>query len=196
MDERTLRRIFEPFFTTKPGGEGTGLGMSVVHGIVKSHDGAVTVESEIGRGTTFKLYFPAAHQVPHAATPDASAARRGQRVLFVDDDEALVVLAQRAFSRLGHEISGHSSSREALRDYASQPTEFDVVVTDITMPELDGPGLVRELRLVDPKVKIVLTSRCLSDDDVRIAKDLGVDQLLEKTRSFDDLARLVVPLVG
>jgi PAS domain S-box-containing protein len=195
MDERTLRRIFEPFFTTKPAGEGTGLGMSVVHGIVKSHDGALTVESEIGRGTTFNLYFPAADPARRGATRNASAPRRGQGVLFVDDDEALVVLARRAFSRLGHEISAHSSSREALLDYASHPTQFDVVVTDIRMPELDGPSLVRELRRLDPKVKIVLTSGYLSEDDVRIANDLGVDQLLEKTQSFDDLARLVVSLV-
>jgi PAS domain S-box-containing protein len=189
MDEMTLRRAFEPFFTTKPPGVGTGLGLSVVHGIVKSHQGAIAVRSAPRKGTTFDLYFPASDDSP-AAVPNRNERTR-PRVLFVDDDEAIVFLARRAFAHLGHEVSAHSSSREALEEFRRRPTEFDVVVTDIAMPVLDGPALIRELRGIRPEIAIVCTSGCIRLEDVAAATELGVAQLLDKPQSIDDLARLV-----
>jgi PAS domain S-box-containing protein len=191
MDGHTLRRVFEPFFTTKPAGQGTGLGLAVVHGIVKGHGGVVTVHSELGKGTTFELFFPAAEQPPAAETSGAVKPRRGQRVLFVDDDEAIVLLARRVFARRGHRISAHSSSLAALREFESSPNEFDVVVADLAMPELDGVGLVREIRRIRPDVRIVVTSGSVRAEDVSRVQELGVSRIMQKPQSPADLAKLV-----
>jgi PAS domain S-box-containing protein len=191
MDPKTLARVFEPFFSTKPAGEGTGLGLSVVHGIMKGHHGAVTVRSEPRKGTTFELLFPApeVQQVsPVASSRDGQAPK--QRILFVEDDEAAVILARRAFSRLGHSISAHSSSSDALREFKKQPTAYDVVVADMTRPQLDGPGLIREVRSIRPDINIVATTGCIRPEDVPNARELGV-QILEKPQSLDDLATLI-----
>jgi CheY-like chemotaxis protein len=200
MSADTLRHIFEPFFTTRSGHGGTGLGLSVVHGIMKSHRGAVTVKSELGHGTRFELLFPAASSItaaPTGASPPLTAdARTRRRILFVDNDEALVFLARRAFSRLGHHIAAFTSPREALREYERHPGDFDVVVTDIEMPDLDGPALVRALRRISKDVKIVMMSGCIRPENVTTARELGVDQLFEKPQSLDELAKLVVPLLA
>ncbi len=190
IDAKTLQRIFEPFFTTKPVGEGTGLGLSVVHGIMKNHRGAVTVHSEVGTGTSFELLFPVCEQPPVAA-PTTTPPATGQRVLFVDDDEAIVFLARRAFSRLGHRLAGFSSSVEALHEFERHPGEFDLVITDLAMPQLDGPALIRELRRIRPDLRIVVTSGHVRPQDVSIANALGVTEVLEKPQSLADLANLV-----
>ena len=197
MSADTMRRIFEPFFTTRAIGDGTGLGLSVVHGIIKSHHGAVAVRSELGKGTTFELLFPASKAaLARSAPPTATPEPRARRVLFVDDDEALVFLARRAFSRLGHQIAGYTSSREALREYERHPGDFDIVVTDVAMPDLDGPSLVKALRRISSDVKIVMTSSCIRPEHVEIARELGIDRVFEKPQSLDDLAQLVVPLLS
>ena len=198
MSQDTLRQIFEPFFTTRAAGGGTGLGLSVVHGIVKSHHGAVTVRSELGRGTTFELLFPSAHPVvlqPRFAAP-AVESPLPRRILFVDNDEALVFLARRAFLRLGHHIAAFTHPREALREYERHPGDFDVIVTDIAMPDLDGPGLVRAVREISRDVKVVMISGCLRPEDIAAARELGIDQVYEKPHSLDDIVRIVVPMLG
>jgi PAS domain S-box-containing protein len=184
----TLRRVFEPFFTTKPLGRGTGLGLSVVHGVMKAHKGVVTVQSEVGRGTTFELLFPAA-PAQSGATP--GAANGGRRILFVDDDEALVVLVRRAFSRLGHRVSAFSKPLDALDAFRKSPDDFDVVVIDHDMPELDGPALIRQLRQVRPSFPVILTAESLRPDHAAIAEKLGLTRLLERPASPNDLAKLV-----
>jgi PAS domain S-box-containing protein len=181
MDAYTARRAFEPFFTTKPPGEGTGLGLSVVHGIVESHGGVVRVQSKPGQGTTFELFFPACDK--------PRTARR--RVLFVDDDQAVVFLARRAFSNLGFEVSAHVSSVDALDEFRRRPTDFDVVVTDLTMADLDGLGLIRQLRQIRPDTRIVVTSSAVRPEDVAQARALGVSEIFDKPQSVGDLARLI-----
>jgi CheY-like chemotaxis protein len=116
-------------------------------------------------------------------------------VLFVDNDEALVFLARRAFARLGHQIAAYTSAREALRAYEQHPSDFDIVVTDVSMPDLDGPSLIRALRQISSEVKVVMTSGCLRPEDIAIARELHVDAAFEKPQSLDDLARLVVPML-
>jgi len=191
MDAATLQRIFEPFFTTKPPGEGTGLGLSVVHGVVKGHHGILSVQSEPNQGTTFELLFPAA---PDALVPASTNSTRppGKRhVLFVDDDEALVFLARRAFSRIGHRVSAFARSQEALETFRGRPDDFDVVVTDFNMPQLDGPALIRELKRIRPDVRVVLIAGYVRPEDQALAAELGVSKLLEKPQSLEDLAKLV-----
>jgi PAS domain S-box-containing protein len=193
MDGTTLGRMFEPFFTTKPPGRGTGLGLSVVHGIMTSHGGTVGVQSEPGKGTTFSLYIPATHDMcPERGPSRAVIARgRGQHVLYVDDDEALVHVGTRILRRLGYRVTGHADSTEALRDFLLRPGEFAAVVTDLAMPGLSGPDLVRELRAVRPDVPIVMTSGYLRPEDTDLAHRLGIRDLVLKPVTVTQLEEIL-----
>ena len=151
-----LGRIFEPFFTTRPEGMGTGLGLSVVHGIVADHGGVVTVASEVGKGTTFQVYLPL-HEHPLASAACEEKALPGkERILFVDDEEDLVQMAKRGLADLGYWVAAFVSSVEALRAFRAAPDFYDAVVSDITMPGLTGDALARELRGIRPDIPIVL----------------------------------------
>jgi CheY-like chemotaxis protein len=150
-------RIFEPFFTTKRPGEGTGLGLAVVHGIVTGHGGAITVESAPGRGTRFDLYFPSCDD--HAATPPSpqTALRgHGERLLIVDDEAALVRLWTVALTDLGYRVTAYTDSRAALEAFRETPEGFDLVITDQTMPQLTGEALAQELLRLRPRLPIIL----------------------------------------
>jgi len=189
MSPETLARAFDPFFTTKPIGTGTGLGLSVVHGIMKSHEGAVAVDSEVGRGTTFDLYFPASTYPPPR---EAHAVRAGEghneHVLYVDDDEALVVLTLRFLRRLGYRATGLSDPLEALALLRSDPRSVDVVITDANMPKLSGPDLIRELKQVHPGVRTVLVSGYLDDGLIAGAPS---DEVALKPQTPEELAELL-----
>ena len=193
MDRSTLERAFEPFFTTKGPGVGTGLGLAVVHGIVKSHDGVVLVESAPGRGTTFQLYFPL---VSHAAS-DASAQEpavprgAGERVLFVDDEPALTAVTRRMLERLGYSVVALESSTEALARFRADPQGFDVVISDLTMPGMTGAQLALEMRRVRANVPVILSTGYLDRLDAETARALHARDLLIKPYSTEDLATAV-----
>jgi PAS domain S-box-containing protein len=191
MDRATMERIFDPFFTTKPPGEGTGLGLSVVYSIMKSCLGAVTVYSALGKGTTFHLYFPAtagALDAPLAnATPTARG--RGETIMYVDDDKALVLLVVRVLKKLGYEVGGYTDSAAALADFRLQPGKFDAVVTDLSMPDLSGFDLARELRAIRPDVPIIMTSGYARPQDQEAAARLGIVELILKPDTVDELGR-------
>jgi PAS domain S-box-containing protein len=190
MDTATLDRIFEPFFTTKPVGEGTGLGLSVVHGIVKSHEGAITVESHPGAGTTFRIYFPEAGAGAAAGAPPAAADVRGQgeRVLHVDDEEAIVYMTGRLLEGAGYRVSGFTDARRALEAFCADPGGFDVVITDLAMPGLPGLDLAREIRRLRADVPVVLTSGYVRPEDATVLLDLPRAELVLKPRLVTDLA--------
>jgi CheY-like chemotaxis protein len=175
-----LDRIFEPFFTTKPPGEGTGLGLSVVHGLMKSFDGAITVYSEPGQGTTFHLYFPALEfDGSYAQVEEPIEVRgRGERILFVDDEPVLAMLGERFLTRLGYTPVIQTDSRAALAHFKDNP--FDLVVTDLTMPHLSGIELARRLWELRPEIRIVLTTGYSATLDPQRAADLGFRDLLLK----------------
>jgi PAS domain S-box-containing protein len=191
MDERTLKRVFEPFFTTKLQGEGTGLGLSVVFGIVERHHGAISVNSQPGKGTVFHLYFPAV-QVPAAvveiATDAVPESGSGERILYVDDDDALVFMMTRMLRRLNYEVVGFQHSREALKAFRANPNGFDLVITDMSMPVLDGAALVRELRAVRPTIPIVIVTGYIRPKDLERATELGVQELLLKPSTVSEMA--------
>jgi PAS domain S-box-containing protein len=193
MDQATRRRIFEPFFTTKPPGEGTGLGLAVVHGIMDNHDGAITVHSQPGAGTEFRLYFPA-----HAGEEAALAAEEGpvprghgERVLFVDDEELLVRLAQTTLAGLGYEVEVATHPEAALAMLRADPQRFALVLTDQTMPGMTGLLLASQVRQIRPGLPIILMtgySASLTSERVEAA---GVCQLLFKPTSIASLGAAV-----
>jgi PAS domain S-box-containing protein len=189
MDRATLERIFDPFFTTKPAGQGTGLGLSVVHGIVRSHQGTVAVESEPGKGSTFRLYFPAVLEPAPTAAPSTARAPpgKGQRVLYLDDEEALVYLTARVLERMGYEVVGFSDPVAALAAFRENPAGFDVVVTDLSMPGMSGFQFARALLQVRPDVAVLMTSGYVRPEDREAARALGVRELILKPDTIDEL---------
>jgi len=193
MDRATLDRIFDPFFTTKPTGKGTGLGLSVVHGIMTSHGGAVTAESQPGTGTTFRLYFPAAAaaDVPAPAPSAPPAPGRGQRVLYIDDDEALVFLVTRTLTRLGYRVTGVHDPTAALTQFYEAPERFDVVVTDIAMPLLSGFDVAQAMRTSRPDLPIVMTSGHVRPEDRDAAAQLGILAVIPKPDTVSELATIL-----
>jgi len=132
-------RIFDPYFTTKDIGKGTGMGLSVVHGIVKNHDGIILVDSEIGKGTTVNIFFPIIEKEPAPEIPlDKDLPTGKERILFVDDEESLINLGSKRLERLGYHVETTTSSMEALDLFRSRPHHYDLVITDLTMPKMTG----------------------------------------------------------
>ena len=200
MDAGTLERIFEPFFTTKPVGKGTGLGLAVVHGIMQSHEGLITVESRPGLGTTFHLYFPAQTPPETPAGPAYEAGSlpcgQGQSILLVDDEPVLAVMFQRLLTGLNYQVTSCHSPRAALDLFRDNPGRFDLVVTDLTMPEMSGLEVARQIHLLRPEAPIVLASGHggnLAEEDLRSA---GIREILQKPVSLPVLAALVHRLLA
>ncbi len=189
MDQATQRRIFEPFFTTKPPGEGTGLGLAVVHGIMDTHDGAVTVYSQPGEGTVFHLYFPAhAGEATLVATDEApTPSGHGERILFVDDEELLVRLGQKTLTALGYEVEVAIQPATALAMVRADPQRFALVLTDQTMPGMTGLFLAMQLRQIQPGLPVILmTGYSLSLPSERV-EAAGICQLLLKPTNIHSL---------
>ena len=190
MDRATLNRIFDPFFTTKKQGEGTGLGLSVVHGIVTSHGGAISVTSQPEEGTAFHIFFPMATEAVETAAdaPKESTQSRSERILYVDDEEALVFLASRLLERRGYRVTGFSDATNALKEFREHPREFDVVVTDLSMPRMSGFELTEEIHRTRADIPVVLTSGYLQADDQKKAESLGIRETIQKPATAEKLA--------
>jgi CheY-like chemotaxis protein len=186
MSEEVRRRVFEPFFTTKAPGEGTGLGLSVVHGIMEQHGGAVSLYTHPGRGTRFHLYFPAPPEAEVRATPGGAEAAQGQgeKILFVDDDAAVVRTGRKMFERLGYRVSAHERAEEALAEYRASPADFSLVFSDLTMPGMNGLQLLAAVQTLRPGQPFVLCSGLFSESDRREATARGAALLLPKPLSL------------
>ena len=199
MDAATRARAFEPFFTTKPLGEGTGLGLSVAHGITSSHHGAIAVDTEPGQGSTFHLYLPLVeneHATAAAATTTEAVARSsipgsGEHVLYVDDDETMVIVVERILLRAGYRVSSYLNPHEAIAAVRAHPDAFDLVVTDFNMPQCSGLDLARELARIRPQLPVVISSGYITDELRHEATQAGVRSLLEKQNLMEDLSALV-----
>nr|WP_244095878.1 PAS domain-containing sensor histidine kinase [Rhodoferax ferrireducens] len=202
IDAQTLQRIFEPFFTTKPVGQGTGLGLAVVHGIMRTHQGTVDVKSTPDTGSVFTLYFPVADlaalpETPHAAklSEPQSVRGGGKRVMYVDDDEALVFLVQRVLKRKGFVVSTFTDPRLAAAALRARPLDFDLLVTDYNMPGYSGIELLRETRLIRPDLPVALASGYVTAEIEQSALSAGARALIHKPNDVDELCETVQRLL-
>ena len=193
MDAATAGRIFDPFFTTKSSGDGTGLGLSVVHGIMRSHEGTITVRSRPGEGTTFDLYFPTVvGPQPAVAVPVVALPRgNGEHILFVDDEEALGRLGRRMLERLGYTVDVTHRPQFALDAVRARPNAYALVITDLTMPGIRGIDLARQMRQIRPGLPILLTSGYSADLTPANMEETGIREVLLKPFSVEDLSRAV-----
>jgi PAS domain S-box-containing protein len=193
MAPATLARIFEPFFTTKPTGEGTGLGLAVVHGIVDNHDGVITVDSELGVGTIFRVYFPAFAGNAPALSPDKQEGPRGQgeRILVVDDEELLAKLGQQSLIALGYEAEFATKPSQVLDMVRADPQRFALVVSDQTMPDLTGLQLATKLQQIRPGLPIILMTGYAALVAPELAEAAGICQVLLKPASIGSLGAAV-----
>ena len=213
MDAATLERIFEPFFTTKPVGQGTGLGLAVVHGVMRTHEGGVDVQSTPGQGSRFTLYFPVATgQAPAAPAPAPAAPaapatlpateaaaptpRQKPHVMYVDDDQALVFLVQRLLHRRGYEVSGFTDPHEATAALRAAPQRYDLLVTDYNMPGFCGVDLVREARLIRPGLPVALASGYVTAEIEQAALAEGAQALIHKPNDVEELCATVQRLIA
>jgi signal transduction histidine kinase len=192
IDKSTMGRVFEPFFTTKPQGRGTGMGLAVVHGIMKNHLGEVTVYSEVGKGTVFNLYFPVAGEAPVEVRPATVPPKgQGQHILYVDDEEPLVLLITRTLKRLGYKVTGLTNPVEALHILQKDPCEFQALVTDLSMPEMSGTDLAQEALQVCPNLPVILTSGYIRSQDQEVARRIGVRELILKPDTVEELGNVL-----
>jgi len=193
MELSVLDRIFEPYYTTKEPGKGTGLGLSVIHGIVKNHGGFITVESAPGNGSTFHVYLPTLEDVEAEIEEAASATKSGgsERILLVDDEPQIIGMEKQLLEKLGYRIATQTSSTEALEMFAAQPDQFDLVITDMTMPQMTGDQLARRIWEIRPGIPIILCTgynEMMSEDK---ATAMGIRKFILKPIDKDELAMAI-----
>ena len=205
MDAVTLARIFEPFFTTKPVGEGTGLGLSVVHGIVQAHEGAIIVDSTPGKGTVFTLFLPYAPAVLDSATDGVQASSapplthiHGKHLLYIDDDEALLFVVKRLMTRHGVRMSAFSNQAKAFEALRADPASFDLVLTDYNMPQMSGLDVARAVRAIRTDLPVAVASGFIDETLRKQAAASGVHEVIFKANAIEDfcaaIERLLAPV--
>ena len=204
MDEATLARVFEPFFTTKPVGRGTGLGLSVVHGIVSAHGGAITVRSKPGAGSSFVLYFPCVEaespQAPAAPPSDFAVLDTGPQrlavagrphVLYIDDDEVMLLLVERLLARLGCRVTCCQDPRRALALVRERPREYDLVVSDFNMPQCSGLEVADTVARLRPELPVIISSGHVTQELRAEMQRSGVKALIHKENTLEELGQAV-----
>ena len=197
MDNRTAKRIFDPFFTLKNRGEGTGLGLSVVHGIVTHHNGTVQVQSQPGQGTTLRVFLPqGAADAPPAPAPEPETAGTentlsGIRLLMVDDEEVIVSSVRRVLENYGYIVVGAADGKQALRLFQENPSAFDVVISDVAMPGMSGVELAKELLSIRPEVPVILCSGYQDVPDASQLLQTGVRAVMKKPLNFSEIDAVI-----
>jgi len=192
MDASTMDRIFDPFYTTKGPGEGTGLGLSVVYGIVKNHGGVIDVSSDLKKGSTFSVYLPLIENQGKMSKVASEVISGGsERILFVDDEAGLIDVGSMMLMSLGYHVTSKTSSIEALEAFRTRPQDFDLVITDTTMPNMTGIDLARELLKIRPDIPIILCTGFSENMSEERAKSIGIRRFVMKPLFKKDLARVI-----
>ena len=192
MTTGELKRIFDPYFTTKEAGQGTGLGLAVVRGIIKAHGGAITVESSPDKGSLFEVYLPEIQKEVSTQSKNVEAYLTGQEtILFVDDEQALVTMSKQMFDLLGYHVVTKTSSIEAFELFQHDPYRFDLVITDMTMPNMTGEKLAGKILEIRPDIPVILCTGYSEQITEQRARDLGISAFVMKPMVMKDLANKI-----
>ena len=192
MPPEIIDRIFDPYFTTKEIGVGTGLGLSVVQGIVKSHNGAIKVDSKSGNGTTFDIFLPSVGIEQAIEVEDHQYIPHGnERILFVDDEELLVELGKQMLKHLGYSVVATTDPQEALKLFEKEKDAIDLIITDLTMPNMTGDILVKKILQIKPNLPIIMCTGFSESIDQKRVVELGIRSLLEKPIQVSDMANTI-----
>jgi signal transduction histidine kinase/ActR/RegA family two-component response regulator len=193
MDPQVMERIFEPYYTTKKQGKGTGLGLSVIHGIVKNHGGDITVSSQPGKGSSFKVYLPIIDEIEEEIQADEPAIEINgkERILLIDDEQQIIDIEQQILERLGYTVTSKTDSQEALEEFAAQPDHFDLVITDMTMPKMTGDQLAQQMMDIRPQIPVILCTGYNEAISEEKALAMGIDKFVMKPVVKDELASTI-----
>jgi len=192
ISPQDIHTIFEPYFTTKPVGEGTGMGLAVVHGIVENYGGQITVDSTIGKGTCFTIYLPITKKrKAHTPSVKEDLPFGNENILFIDDEASIAKMGSKVLEQLGYSVITRTSSVEGLELFKSKPQAFDLVISDMTMPNMTGDKLAIELMKVRSDIPVVLCTGYSKKITEENATDIGIKALVYKPVVKADLAKTV-----
>ncbi len=194
MDKETLSKIFEPYFTTKEIGEGTGLGLALVHGIVQGHNGHIMVASEPGKGATFHVFLPRLDRASAASAtlPEDTEAERGhEHILIVDDEQNIIRIAREILEDSGYQVSAHRTGTGALEQFQRQPDKFDLLITDMAMPGMSGVDLARQVMELKPSMPVILCSGHSDMVNRDQALAMGISAYVAKPYFMSEMLRTI-----
>ena len=182
IDGKNISRIFDPFYTTKTVGQGTGMGLSVVHGIVESFGGYISVESELGRGSTFNVFLPVVEEDAENFEVETTALFRTgtERIFIVDDEESILRVSKRILEKLGYKVTIESDSVKALEIFKSNQDQFDLIITDQSMPNMSGSEFVAEISKIRPDIPVILCTGYSTKVSAENAKEKGISKYINK----------------
>ena len=192
MDSATMQRIFDPYFTTKEQDKGTGMGLAVVHGIVKGHAGGIHVDSSVSEGTCFDIIFPVIEKQIISETEELKALPTGnETILCVDDEQSLIELAKNMLKKLGYRVETRTLPVEAIEVFKAAPDKFDLVISDMTMPAMTGVGLAKKMMQIRPEIPVIICTGYSEQIDESRAKELGIKGFLMKPFTIRELSKTV-----
>jgi CheY-like chemotaxis protein len=193
IPEDIQSKVFDPFFTTKGLGEGTGMGLSAVHGIVKELGGAVTLYSEVNKGTVFHVFIPIVAELPDKQKLEDLEPLVGgsERILFVDDEEIQIDLAKESLGRLGYQVAAFSSSLAALEHFMENSDSYDLIITDMTMPKMTGDVLAKKIKLIRPDIPVIMCTGFSEIMDEKKAKAIDISAFLYKPIVAKELSQTI-----
>ena len=192
IDSKIIDRIFDPYFTTKEVGKGSGMGLAVVVGIIKNHGGAITVDSRPGKGATFTIFFPVTTENPVMAVKAPDERLHGnETILFVDDEESIAIMTQKMLERLGYTVETETNPSAAFKLFQSKPDAFDLVITDMTMPQMNGVTLSEKLKTVRSDIPVIICTGHSSLIDEETASEMGIAAYVMKPIRIRDIARTI-----